>query len=91
MTTYHDDSHPEDAPTVAGRWPMGNEDVTIIDPGPMEPSALAVAAVDEPPTHEAIAAEAYAIFQARGGHHGGDTDDWFEAERRLRERRGSRD
>jgi hypothetical protein len=37
----------------------------------------------EPPSSEHIAAEAYAIFERRGGHDGGDLDDWLEAERRL--------
>lgn len=40
-----------------------------------------------PPTPEEIAAEAYAIYQSRGGAHGGHENDWLEAERRLRERR----
>jgi hypothetical protein len=42
---------------------------------------------DTPPTAEEIAAEAYAIYQARGGAHGRHEDDWYEAERRLGERR----
>jgi hypothetical protein len=42
---------------------------------------------DTPPSPDEIAAEAYAIYQARGGHHGRHEDDWFEAERRLLERR----
>jgi hypothetical protein len=37
-----------------------------------------------PPTPEEIAEEAYKIYQSRGGSHGGDVDDWLEAERRLR-------
>jgi hypothetical protein len=36
--------------------------------------------------HEAIAAEAYALWAARGQQNGSDVDDWLEAERRLRER-----
>jgi hypothetical protein len=42
---------------------------------------------DTPPSPEEIAAEAYAIYQARGGEHGRHEDDWLEAERRLSERR----
>lgn len=38
------------------------------------------------PTVEAIAKEAYAIFERRGGVHGNDLDDWLEAERRLQAR-----
>lgn len=40
-----------------------------------------------PPSPEEIAAEAYAIYQERGGEHGRHEDDWFEAERRVSERR----
>jgi hypothetical protein len=42
---------------------------------------------DTPPSPEEIAAEAYAIYQSRGGDHGRHDDDWYEAERRLTERR----
>jgi hypothetical protein len=42
---------------------------------------------DTPPSADEIAAEAYAIYQSRGGDHGRHEDDWFEAERRLTERR----
>jgi hypothetical protein len=42
---------------------------------------------DTPPSPAEIAAEAYAIYQARGGEHGRHDDDWYEAERRLAERR----
>ena len=42
---------------------------------------------DTPPSPDEIAAEAYAIYQARGGEHGRHEDDWFEAERRVTERR----
>ena len=45
---------------------------------------------DNPPTPDEIAAEAYEIYVARGGSHGSDQDDWFEAERRLIERRRNR-
>jgi hypothetical protein len=36
-----------------------------------------------PPTPEEIAAEAYAIYCARGCGEGAALDDWLEAERRL--------
>jgi hypothetical protein len=42
---------------------------------------------DTPPSPDEIAAEAYAIYQSRGGQHGRHEEDWFEAERRLSERR----
>jgi hypothetical protein len=34
---------------------------------------------------EEIADRAYALWQERGGEHGHDREDWFEAERQLRE------
>jgi hypothetical protein len=45
---------------------------------------------DTPPSADEIAAEAYAIYQSRGGEHGRHEDDWFEAERRVTERRRRR-
>ena len=60
-------------------------------PSPAEIAAEAAAiypdTFDTPPSPEEIAAEAYAIYQARGGEHGRHDEDWFEAERRLVERR----
>jgi hypothetical protein len=35
-------------------------------------------------TDEAIARRAYELYQARGGTHGADMDDWLQAERELR-------
>jgi hypothetical protein len=37
-----------------------------------------------PPSQEAIAARAYALFLARGGAHGDDWADWLRAEAELR-------
>jgi hypothetical protein len=42
---------------------------------------------ETPPSPDEIAAEAYAIYQSRGGDHGRHEDDWHEAERRLTDRR----
>jgi hypothetical protein len=43
-------------------------------------------------TDDAIAARAYELYQARGGTHGADMDDWLQAERELRaERQQARD
>jgi len=36
------------------------------------------------PTHVQIAHRAFEIYLSRGGEHGHDTEDWFEAERQLR-------
>ena len=37
---------------------------------------------------ESIARRAYQRYQARGGEHGRDQEDWFEAEREMREDSG---
>jgi Protein of unknown function (DUF2934) len=39
-------------------------------------------------TYDDIAALAYDLWSRRGHAHGSDFDDWIEAERQLRERRG---
>jgi hypothetical protein len=36
------------------------------------------------PTHVQIANRAFEIYVSRGGEHGHDVGDWFEAERQLR-------
>jgi hypothetical protein len=38
-------------------------------------------------TDDAIAQRAYELYQARGGTHGADMDDWLQAERDLRSER----
>jgi hypothetical protein len=35
------------------------------------------------PTNDQIAVRAYEIYLARGGEHGRDQDDWYQAEREL--------
>jgi hypothetical protein len=52
-----------------------------------EAAAIYPDTFDTPPSPAEIAAEAYAIYQARGGTHGRHEDDWYEAERRLTEKR----
>lgn len=42
----------------------------------------------ERPDPERVAHRAYERFQLRGGEHGRDQDDWFEAERDLTDRAG---
>jgi hypothetical protein len=37
-------------------------------------------------THEEIARRAYQLYEERGGEHGRDWEDWFQAERDLRQR-----
>lgn len=36
-------------------------------------------------TQDDIARRAYQLYERRGGEHGHDWDDWFEAERELRQ------
>ena len=36
------------------------------------------------PTHAEIARRAFELYQARGGTHGSDLNDWLHAERELR-------
>lgn len=38
------------------------------------------------PTHEEIAELAYSYWEARGGQHGSPWEDWFRAERELKEK-----
>jgi hypothetical protein len=45
-----------------------------------------IALTHDEPTAEEIAAEAYAIYIARGANDGRDFDDWLEAERALKTR-----
>jgi hypothetical protein len=56
-----------------------------------EAAAIYPDTFDTPPTPEEIAAEAYAIYQARGGEHGRHEEDWLEAERRLTDRQSARE
>jgi hypothetical protein len=39
--------------------------------------------VSDMPSHEEIAARAYALYEARGASHGDDLNDWLEAEHEL--------
>ena len=54
----------------------------VAQPAPGEP--------EETPLDSEIAAEAYALFEARGFEDGHDVDDWLAAEALLRQRRISR-
>jgi len=46
-------------------------------------STALVRRTGERPHPDEIAVRAYELFQKRGGHHGHDRDDWFEAELQL--------
>jgi hypothetical protein len=47
------------------------------------PNAVESLAIE--PTHEDIARRAYQLYEERGGEHGRDREDWFQAERDLRQ------
>lgn len=57
----------------------GPEEV-LVSPAPAEEAAF----TDTEPSLEAIAERAYEIYNARGGAHGKDADDWLAAELELR-------
>jgi hypothetical protein len=54
--------------------------------GPASPKPPSVSPVSSNgrATDEEVARRAYALFLQRGGSHGGDVDDWLEAERQLK-------
>jgi hypothetical protein len=55
-------------------------------------SALVRRAGSEKPHPDEVAVRAYELFEKRGGHHGHDREDWYEAELQLvRERETSRE
>ena len=85
-----DDAPRPDSETAQTSWGgrlTGNEDLTMIDFVPSDQTAITPVSFEGPPTFDEIAAEAYAIYESRGGEDGRDQDDWHEAERRLRARR----
>lgn len=47
-------------------------------------SAPFTTSATEPP-HDDIARRAYELYEQRGGEHGHDWEDWFQAERELRQ------
>jgi hypothetical protein len=52
------------------------------------PSTAAHDETPREPSHDEIAEAAYQRYLSRGGEHGRDFDDWLEAEREVRTRRG---
>lgn len=45
-----------------------------------------VARFEATPTHDEIARRAHQLYEARGGEHGRDVEDWLRAERELQQR-----
>ena len=80
-------SNPESA---AGSSRRRKAPVNFAEP-PAEVTAQAVAELkaearngsESHPSEDAIRRRAYAIWQSRGGTHGNDQDDWWQAEREL--------
>ena len=58
--------------------------------GSMNNNVILMSAADLARQQE-IAQRAYEIFESRGGNHGGDFEDWLEAEREVSERRRETD
>jgi hypothetical protein len=56
------------------------------EPGLVPPRELTAAEEASAPTHDAIANLAYAYWEARGRCGGSPWEDWFRAERELREK-----
>ncbi len=88
---------PKTTPPAPKKDPTGAPRRTRRAPNP-KPTSAEIAAeaasiypdtFETPPAPDEIAAEAYAIYQSRGGNHGRHEDDWHEAERRLNDRRKS--
>jgi hypothetical protein len=55
-------------------------------------TAMAEREAADVPTHDAIAARAFELYESRGGADGRDVEDWLDAERELLEsalRRGT--
>lgn len=42
-----------------------------------------VESVVHEPSHDEVARRAYQLYEERGGEHGRDREDWFQAERKL--------
>jgi hypothetical protein len=67
---------------------MGKGDRTMAHRRKQQPQRVfGVSATANPigPTRDDIASRAYQLYEARGGVHGYDSDDWFQAERELRQ------
>ena len=73
--------------------PNDSADDRSRDASDAEPMTSDAQPMTLPPTDtriegDEIAARAYELYESRGGEHGHDWDDWLEAERQLRERKG---
>lgn len=57
---------------------------------PLPDDGTTTPAGDSPVDRGRIAQRAYELYLERGGNHGRDQDDWYEAERELRQNGSSR-
>jgi len=62
--------------------PKQKKQPKAVNPTPVEKTNVTL------PTQQEIAIRAHEIYQARGGAHGCDLDDWLQAERELRAEAG---
>jgi hypothetical protein len=74
------------APPPQGLEPLAH----VVGMSAMVPIGLgdvptAVAGISIEPTHEDVARRAYQLYEERGGRDGRDQEDWFQAERELRQ------
>lgn len=60
--------------TTLATVPTATDDI----PNPLE-------SLGPEPTHDDIARRAHQLYEARGGEHGRDLEDWYQAERELRQ------
>jgi hypothetical protein len=93
--TFDDREHQEPEPreplrTMPHAYPLRPESSEAEPPAhehhvtPTTPTPTPTPTPGAPPSHQAIAARAYARFVARGRNNGNDLDDWLQAERELR-------
>jgi hypothetical protein len=69
--------------------PIGGTPATVPSAMGDSPNGIETLAIE--PTHEDIARRAYQLYEERGGEHGWDMDDWFQAERDMRLRDAARE
>jgi hypothetical protein len=64
------------------REPLESSPLSVATPGLSSADPLGLPAIDLNP--DEIARRAYELYQQRGGTHGDDWNDWFQAEQQLR-------
>ncbi|MGE0867202.1 MAG: DUF2934 domain-containing protein [Kofleriaceae bacterium] len=72
---------PSNTPTSVKKRPAAVASKQVVRPA--ETSAAPTVSTAVAPTHDQIAARAYALFVSRGCVHGHDAEDWLTAEAEL--------